>query len=77
MLQRYAEEISIGFNPRPSLLTGERASGGWPAGETHNGFNPRPSLLTDERLVSVHPSATASAFQSTSVIADGRKAVAG
>ena len=39
--------ITVGFNPRPSLLTGERKLGanqpsGW------NCFNPRPSLLTGE-----------------------------
>ena len=36
-------------------------------------FNPRPSLLTDERPGSITRRIMARMFQSTSVIADGRK----
>ncbi|MEP6966276.1 MAG: hypothetical protein ABI845_12385 [Polaromonas sp.] len=35
-----------GFNPRPSLLTGERRD--TRVHRRHRGFNPRPSLLTGE-----------------------------
>jgi len=38
-----------------------------------NGFNPRPSLLTDESTDRYWSYAALREFQSTSVIADGRK----
>ena len=63
------------FNPRPSLLTDERPARTPQSPVSTYGFNPRPSLLTDESARMASMGTWVEKFQSTSVIADGRKAL--
>ena len=61
----------MGFNPRPSSLTGERPSPS-PPSRSPGCFNPRPSSLTGERGHGRGFAGVQNMFQSTPVITDGR-----